>query len=120
VVNCLGSTTAVVANTFRIPSPRTTGAIQNSIAPRLDFRPILSKKRVIPQIFKNLRTAKAVEFRIAPVVRGEGTRKVFATAEAVELFVPMIVSNGLKHHQSGIFISTKEKRRGHGGHRVGC
>ena len=38
----LSSTTAVVASNLTLLFPRTTGAIQNSIAPRLDFRPILA------------------------------------------------------------------------------
>jgi hypothetical protein len=38
----LSSTTAVVASNLILLFPRTTGAIQNSIAPRLDFRPILA------------------------------------------------------------------------------
>ena len=51
----------------------------------------------------------AVQFTIAPVVRGKGTRQGGTTAAAVEFFVQMIVSDGSKHYQSGIFISTKEK-----------
>ena len=51
----------------------------------------------------------AVQFTIAPVVRGKGTRQGVTTAAAVELPLQMLISDLHKNYQSGIFISTKGK-----------